>query len=132
MSYILDTNAVSAIMKGDARTLARLRGTAKQEVLVPQPVLAEIAYGIARLPRSKRREALRLRFDFVKAELSRAEWTDEVSEAFGDIKSALERRARRIEDFDAAIAAHAQAREGVLVTANVAHMVRVPGLRIED
>jgi tRNA(fMet)-specific endonuclease VapC len=132
VSYILDTNAVSAIMRGDARTLARLSATAKREVMVPQPVLAEIAYGIARLPRSKRREALRLRFDLVKEELPRAEWTDEVSEAFGEIKSALERRGRRIEDFDAAIAAHAQARDGVLVTANVAHMVRVPGLRIED
>jgi tRNA(fMet)-specific endonuclease VapC len=132
VSYILDTNALSAIMKGEPRTLARLRGTPKREVFVPQPVLAEIAYGIARLPRSKRREALRLRFDFVKAELPRAEWTDEVSEAFGEIKSTLERKGRRIEDFDAAIAAHAQAREGVLVTANVEHMVRVAGLRIED
>lgn len=132
MSYVLDTNAVSAVMKGDARTLARLRDTPKREVLVPQPVLAEIACGIARLPRSRRKDALRLRLDLVKGELPRAEWTDAVSEAFGEIKAILERKGIRIEDFDAAIAAHAHAREAVLVTANVAHMIRVPGLRVED
>lgn len=132
MSYVLDTNVVSALMKGDARVLGRLRGTEKQAVLVPQPVLAEIAYGIARLPRSKRKDSLLSRFELVKSELLRAEWTDAVSEAFGEIKAQLERKGVRIEDFDAAIAAHAQAREATLVTANVAHMVRVPGLRVED
>lgn len=40
--------------------------------------------------------------------------------------------AYRIEDFDAAIAAHAVAAGATLVTADTAHMARVPGLRIED
>lgn len=47
MSYVLDTNAVSAIMKGEPGTLARLRSVPKREALVPQPVVAEISYGIA-------------------------------------------------------------------------------------
>ncbi len=132
MSYVLDTNAVSAIMKGEPGTLARLRAVPKREVLVPQPVVAEISYGIARLPRSKRKDALRERFDLIKSELIRADWTDAVSEAFGEIKATLERRGTRTEDFDAAIAAHAVAREAILVTANVEHMIRVPGLRVED
>ena len=99
---------------------------------VPQPVFAEIAYGLERLPRSKRRDALRHRFDLVRTELQRAEWSDAVTEAFGTIKAALERRGRRIEDFDAAIAAHALALDAVLVTANVDDMVRVAGLVVED
>lgn len=132
MTYVLDANAVSAVMRGDVRVLARLRETPKREVLVPHPVFAEIAYGIARLARSRRKDALRRRFDLVKGELLRAEWTDDVSEAFGEIKSHLEKKGTRIEDFDAAIAAHARARAGILVTSNVAHMIRVPGLRIED
>lgn len=132
MTYVLDTNAVSAVMRGDPRVLARLREAPKREVLVPHPVFAEIAYGIARLPKSKKRDALRRRFDLVKDELLRAEWTDEVSEAFGEIKSLLEKKGTRIEDFDAAVAAHAQAREATLVTSNVAHMIRVPGLRVVD
>ena len=130
--YILDTNAVSALMKGAAAVVERLAATAPADVAVPQPVLAEIVFGIDRLPRSKRRAALQSRFDLISAELPRAEWTDVVSEMFGRIKATLERRGTRIEDFDAAIAAHALALDATLVTANVGHMVRVPGLRVED
>lgn len=132
MSYVLDTNAVSAIMRGEVKTVARLQAVSKSDVLVPHPVIAEIAYGIARLPRSKRKDALRARLESIKAVLARADWSDAVSEAFGEIKSTLERRGTRIEDFDAAIAAHAYVRQAILVTANVEHMVRVPGVVIED
>jgi tRNA(fMet)-specific endonuclease VapC len=132
MKYVLDTNAVSALMRGDAEVVGKLRGVPRSEVAVPQPVLAEIEYGIERLPRSARRERLRGRFDLIKAEVQRIEWTDEVSEAFGSIKALLERKGQRLEDFDAAVAAHAVAAGAVLVTANVKHMVRVSGLRLED
>ncbi len=129
---MLDTNAVSGLMRGTPAVIARLATTPKADVVVPQPVLAEIAFGIERLPRSKRRTALQARFDLVSAELPRAVWTDDVSRAFGRIKATLERRGRRLEDFDAAIAAHALAAGATLVTANLDHMRWVPGLRVED
>ena len=132
MIYVLDTNAFSALMKGRAAVVERLAATAPADIAIPQPVIAEIAFGIERLPRSKRRTALQARFDFISAELPRAEWTDAVSRTFGRIKAILERRGSRIEDFDAAIAAHALAVDGTLVTADLGHLTRVPGLRIED
>lgn len=132
MIYVLDTNAVSALMKGSPAVVERLAATAPTDVAVPQAVLAEIAFGIERLPRSKRRASLQNRFELIAAELPRAEWTDAVSQVFGRIKASLERRGTRIEDFDAAIAAHALAFEATLVTANFDHMIRVPGLRVED
>lgn len=132
MRYILDTNAVSALMKGDGAVLDRLEAVARSDVFVPQPVLAEIAYGIERLPRSKRRQALQDRFELVRTELQRIEWTDDVTQRFGIIKAALEKKGQRIEDFDAAIAAHAAVPGTVLVTANMDDMVRVPGLTVED
>ena len=132
MRYVLDTNAVSALMKGDERVVGKLKKTNKGDAGVPHPVIAEIAYGIERLPRSKRREALQERFDLVRTELGRVAWTDEVSEHYGAIKATLERKGRRIEDFDAAIAAHALAEGAVLITANLDDMARVPGLSVED
>jgi tRNA(fMet)-specific endonuclease VapC len=130
--YILDTNAVSALMKGDEAVLDRIQTLSKSDVFVPQPVLAEIAYGIERLPRSKRRESLQDRFELVRAELQRIEWSDEISERFGTIKAVLEKKGQRIEDFDAAIAAHAIQPAAVLVTANTDDMIRIPGLTIEN
>ena len=132
MMYILDTNAVSALMKGDQAVLARIQTLSKSDVFVPQPVLAEIAYGIERLPRSKRRESLQDRFELVRAELQRIEWSDDISERFGTIKAVLEKKGQRIEDFDAAIAAHANQPAAVLVTANTDDMIRIPGLTIEN
>jgi len=132
VTYLLDTNAVSALMKGDDAFVDRLASYAPSDLAIPQPVLAELAYGIERLPRSRRRSALQARFELICSEIPRAEWTDDVSHAYGRIKAALERRGTRIEDFDAAIAAHALAARATLVTANIDHMNRVPGLHLED
>ena len=132
MTYVLDTNAVSALMKGAEAIVERLASHAPADIVIPQPVIAEIANGIERLPRSKRRRILQGRFDLICSELTRVEWTDSVSLAFGRIKAALERRGTRIEDFDAAIAAHALVNGATLVTSNADHMTRVPGLTIED
>jgi tRNA(fMet)-specific endonuclease VapC len=132
VKFILDTNVISALMKGEASAVARLARTIPSDVAVPQPVLAEIAYGIERLPRSRRQRRLQERFDLVKVGVARADWSDDVSQAFGRIKAMLEKRGQRIEDFDVAIAAHALSAGATLVTANAEHMVRVPGLRVED
>jgi tRNA(fMet)-specific endonuclease VapC len=132
VKYVLDTNVVSLLMKGDPNVIEHLKSVSRADVCMPQPVVAEIAYGLQRLSRSKRKDALVSRFDVLKGEIRRAAWSDEVSEAFGGIKSGLERKGERIEDFDAAVAAHALAKGCVLVTANLKHMTRVPGLQVED
>ena len=132
MRYVLDTYIASAWMKGDARVIERLRSAKKEDVAIPQPVFAELAYGIERLPKSKRRERLEERLHAIRTEVKRAPWTDEVSARFATVKAALERTGERIEDFDAAIAAHALAVDATLVTTNLKHMARIPGLRVED
>ena len=119
-------------MKGSVAVIRRLAAIAPSQVAVPQPVIAEIAFGIARLPESRRRGALQAKFDLICAELPRAEWTEDVSLTYGRIKALLERRAIAIDDFDAAIAAHAVARSATLVTAKPQHMTRIPGLTVED
>ena len=128
MKYVLDTNAVSALMRADTIAIDWLHGTSRSDVGIPGPVVAEIAYGLARLPRAKRRRALEARWELFASELPRLSWTDGVSSAFGEIKATLEKRGRRIEDFDIAIAAHAVAHGAALVTADEKHMPRVAGL----
>jgi tRNA(fMet)-specific endonuclease VapC len=129
---VLDTNAVSALMTGDAAVIERLSGVPRQDVGVPQPVLAEIAYGIERLPESRRKDVLRDRFALLRSELRRVDWSDRVTDRFGIVKAQLERAGRRIEDVDAAVAAHALAYGATLVTSNVRHMSRITGLSIEN
>lgn len=75
MKYVLDTNTISFLMRGDPRVTERLASRDRTDVVLPQPAVAEIAYGLARLPRSARRKKLRETFDLVRAQLRRAEWT---------------------------------------------------------
>jgi predicted nucleic acid-binding protein len=84
VTYVLDTNAVSALMKGAAAVVDRLEAAEPGDVGIPQPVVAEIAFGIERLPRSRRRQALQGRFDLLCSELQRVEWTDAVPVACPD------------------------------------------------
>ena len=132
MKYLLDTNTVSFLMRGDSIVRDHLLSHSRADVYVCQPVVAEIEYGLARLPRSARRTRLRQRFDTCLDELARAPWTDDVSRAFGAIKADLERRGIRIEDFDAAVAAHAVALDATLVTDSRVHMARVKGLTVQN
>ena len=100
--------------------------------LVPQPVLAEIAAGIERLPRSKRERSIRRAFERVSGLFVHSLWTDEVSYAYGRIKGRLVSRRVLIDDFDVAIAAHALVERAIIATDNVRHFERVPGLEVEN
>ena len=131
MKYVLDTNTLSYAMAGDPQVCERLLSLARTDVVLPQPVVAEVEYGLARMRKSKRRTRLAARFRAFLDELPRAAWTDEVSRAFGATKADLERRGVRIEDFDVAIAAHALANGAVLVSDDADHMGRIAGLRLE-
>ena len=132
MKYFFDTNTVSALLKGNEKVVSRLLDKSRTDVMLPGPVVAEICYGLARLPKSKRKTSLEKRWSLISGELFRAEWTEEVSEWFGRIKASLEKRGQRLEDFDIAIAAHAMAQKAVLVSTDYAHMKRIQGLKIED
>ena len=132
MKYHLDTNTLSALIRGDDAVRDRLAALGANRVSVSQPALAELAYGVARLPDSKRKRWLQESLDAITGSISRVEWTDDVTAAFGMIKASLERRGELIGDFDVAIAAHAVAADATLVTADARHMPRVPGLTVED
>lgn len=132
MKYVLDTNTVSFLMRGHLPVVSRLTRERRTDVYLPQPVLAELEYGLARMPRSARRLRLRRRLDILLVDLVRADWSDEVSKAFGRVKAELEKKGHRLEDFDVAVAAHTLALEGVLVTDNTRHMSRVARLRLEN
>lgn len=132
MSYVLDTNTISFLMRGNSVVVRHLVRRARGDVLLPQAAICEIEYGLARLPRSGRQRRLRATFDQVLAELGRAEWTDRVSLAFGELKANLERRGSRLEDFDLAVAAHAVALRATLVTDDISDMERIHGLKLEN
>ena len=132
MTYLLDTNTVSELMRANSKSLAKLQEQSPQTVMIAQPVIAEISFGLKYLGKSKRKTLLEKRWHIYKEELKCVQWTDAVSDSFASIKSALYKRGEPLEDFDIAIAAHALAFNMCLVTNNTKHMKRIKGLSLDD
>jgi len=62
---LLDTNAVSAVMRQDARATAWLNSIDEDDHLFASVVTnAEVRYGIRRTPAGRRKEALEQAYDF--------------------------------------------------------------------
>jgi tRNA(fMet)-specific endonuclease VapC len=107
-------------MKGHVPVAERIASGARDDVAICQVTAAEIEFGLKYLPSSKRRSLLQDQWNIVGEELPRLVWNDEVSRVFGARKAQLERRGRRMSDFDLAIAAHAIAFDLIVVTADPA------------
>jgi tRNA(fMet)-specific endonuclease VapC len=118
LKYLLDTNTVSALMRGQERVAARVAKTPREDVAISQVTVAEIEFGLRYLPASKRRKVLEAQWAAIGSELIRLPWDDEVSRRFGERKARLERSGNRMSDFDLAIAVHAVAYGLTLVTAD--------------
>jgi predicted nucleic acid-binding protein len=127
---VLDTTAFSAAMRNEPAIQKFLVSRQPGQVAVVPPVVAEIEYGIQRLePGSQKRALLAERQAKLLSAIRVLDWTPQASVRFGAIKAALERSGRLIDDFVIAVAALALAHEAGVITANLPHFARVPGLR---
>lgn len=128
MAWLLDTNAVIAVLKDATSPIAeRLRQCRPEEVFVSSIVLHELFYGAFKSARVERNLAVVDRLRFGVLDFSR-----EDARAAGEIRAALAVPGTPIGPYDVLIAGQAVARGMVLVTGNEAEFGRVAGLAMED
>lgn len=128
--YLLDTNILSAAMRGEPHTLLnRLAGMALERLHVSALVLAELAAG-AEL--GQRRAATLAAVRDLTAGMTPLAFDADDGMAYARIRAALERKGQMIGQIDCLIAAQAVARGLVLVTDNLREFRRVPGLKCEN
>jgi tRNA(fMet)-specific endonuclease VapC len=130
MKVMLDTNICVYIIKQKPEAvLARFRAFQVGDVGISTITLAELQYGAMKSARPKQnRESLK---EFV-APLDVASFDNAASEAYGEIRVALEKSGRPIGAMDLLIAAHALSLDARLVTNNEKEFKRVRGLRVEN
>ena len=132
---ILDTNAVSELMKPSPHPAVRDWVLARngRELFTTSITLAEILYGIARLPAGRRKEHLRSTASELFATFSdRVLAFDAVSSAsYADIVRGRDKRGMPIDGFDAQIAAICRAQGASLATRNVKDF-RHTGVKVID
>ena len=133
MSYLLDTNAVIAILNGRPPIVRdRFQATLRQRdtIAVSSIVLFELWYGIGRGRRQdENAQALRM---LLAGGVGTLAFDDEDAQAAGNLRATLESAGRPIGPFDTLIAGQAIRRSATLVTANARAFARVPGLVCQD
>jgi tRNA(fMet)-specific endonuclease VapC len=127
---LLDTDALSELMRARpaSRLVARLERVPPAQQATSAITLGEIAYGA-------RKAGKPVLFDRALGLLRGVKILDfdrRAAERYGEIRLALERAGVRLADPDLRIAAIAVASERLLITGNLKHFGRVPGLRAED
>jgi tRNA(fMet)-specific endonuclease VapC len=128
LRYLLDTNAVIALLSGADHPVSRAaRSREPAEVGLSAISVHELYYGAFR---SHRVEHNLARVDGLLLEVVDFDRLD-ACEA-GSIRADLARRGTPIGPYDVLIAGQARARGLTLVTANVREFERVDGLQVED
>ena len=133
MSYLLDTNAVIALLKNEPPIFRkRLRRTVSKgaAIAVSSIVLYELWYGVARSAH-RRENADRLRV-FLSGGVAVNAFSEEDAMTVGDLRATLEAAGTPIGPYDLLTAAQALRSNATLVTANVSEFARVPGLQWQD
>ena len=121
---ILDTNVVSELMRSEpAPQVANwIRDRDRRELCTTVITLAEIRYGIARLPDGRRKQVLLTAADdtFSAFEDQILQVDTAVAEHYAVVASTRERAGKPIASMDALIAAVCRSRNAALATRNVA------------
>jgi tRNA(fMet)-specific endonuclease VapC len=126
--FMLDTNAVSGLVKGQPKVTARFKAEAPDRVCLSAVTEGEMLFGVARRPEARR---LRAAVSELLAAIDVLPWTSATARRYATLRASLERQGRRLGALDLMIAAHAAEHDMTLVTNDHAFGA-VPDLSVED
>jgi len=126
-TYLLDTCVCIALIKGNQSVVDNIRSVGYNNCKISEITVAELIFGAFKSGRKKH-------FDDVSEirSLFKQLTITDCLEEYGDIRWKLEKSGNKIDHFDLLIGATALHENMTLVTGNVAHFERIPGLRIEN
>src|SRR5579863_9388151 len=127
--YLLDTNTVSYIIKGNRpRVRERLLRVVMAELGISVITEAELLFGLARRPGATK---LKIVVEEFLLRVKVLPWNSEAAQQYSQIRAALEQAGEPMGNLDLMIAAQALALDLVLVSSDAVFR-RVKGLEIED
>ncbi len=129
MPYLLDTNAVIALMKNHSRIVERVRSVGRAELVICAPVEAELWFGVSK---SSRVDENRHHLLTILAWLPTLSFSGEATRLCGEIRADLAQKGTPIGPYDLQIAAIALSNNCTLVSHNTDEFSRVAGLKLED
>ena len=131
--YLLDTDILSNLMKRAPPTplIAKLASTPPEQQFTSSITWGELVYGARRL--AERGTELLLQIEErLLPNLPVLPFDRQAATRYGEARAELERIGRPLGDADLRIGSIALARDLTVVTGNVRHFDRIPGLTVEN
>ena len=125
--YLLDTNTVIYILKGDPVVVANLKKHTHDPIKLGTITLMELYYGAYKSQKVTSNLAKIKNLENIMEIIPVGE---EVAEIFGREKVRLEKEGIPLDDFDLVVGCCALAHNLTLVTNNVKHFRRIEGLQV--
>ncbi|MGH2459952.1 MAG: PIN domain-containing protein [Chloroflexota bacterium] len=131
--YLIDTDTISNLLKPrpSAALIVKVATVAVEYQFISSITLGELVYGAHRVP-ERSVHLLRLLDDLLLPNLRILPFEASAARHYGQVRADLERRGLPIGDADLRIAAVALVHNLTVVTRNIRHFERVPGLTVEN
>jgi tRNA(fMet)-specific endonuclease VapC len=126
--YMLDTDTVSLAIRGQGKVGDQLLSHRPSGICVSAITVAELEYGVAARRSAKLKRSVAAFLGGIEV----VPFDQAAASRFAQIAVVLSRQGAPIGNFDTLIAAHALSLQVTVVTNNVKHFGRVPGLKIEN
>lgn len=128
--YMLDTNICIYIIKNNPISVRqKFEQISASNLVLSMVTLAELRYGAEK---SQAKEKAIKAIDQLSRHIQIVELDEVVAEHYADIRAQLERQGKPIGNNDLWLAAHARAKDWILVSNNTREFERVVGLRLEN
>ena len=126
--FMVDTDSVSCALRGHGEVATRLSRRHPSELCVSAITVAELRFGAE----ARRSRKIHAAIDGFVSGVQVLAFDDVAAARFGAVAAALAAGGVPIGQMDTLIAAHSLAAGATLVTNNVKHFSRVPGLAVEN
>ena len=124
--YLLDTCTCIALIKEQVSVVEHIRKAGVDECKISDVTLAELYFGAYKSGRKEHFDDVIVIFNLFE------QYQITALRKYGEIRYQLEKQGRKIGDMDMLIAATALEEDLIVVTGNVDHFNRIPGLKVEN
>lgn len=127
MKYLLDSNAVIALLNKNTDFIQKITQHQPSDFALSSIVLFELTFGAYKSQKTAENLAKLQKLPFILLQFEQAD-----AECAGKIRADLQKQGKPIGAYDVLIAGQAIAQDLVLITHNVQEFERVENLRFED
>ena len=131
--YLLDTSILIEFVHGNGKVIERIKQVGFDRCMISVVSLQELYFGAykAKSVRNEYYEQELVRINMLRRRFMVLPLPEE-ADGYGQIKESLQRTGKLVDEFDMLIGGQALAENLTVITDNVRHFERFPGIRVEN